>query len=117
MDADVETLGRLGIGAKQRADPVSGRFHAQIARGDRTTIEAAGFTALDAADYLFGVLHTVLRRTASLFLDLDITRRLVDSLEASSPDLVAQTVPEPCRGSSSPMFCGALWRRRSVSAI
>jgi flagellar biosynthesis protein FlhA len=48
----------------------------------------------DAAEYLFLGLHAVVRRMAPEFVDIDITRRLVDPIEATFPDLVLQTVPK-----------------------
>lgn len=45
----------------------------------------------DAAEVVSAALHAVLRRMAPDFLDLDVTRRLVDAVE---PELVAETVPK-----------------------
>lgn len=48
----------------------------------------------DSAEYLCRELRAVVRRMAPLFLDVDVTRRLVDALEPTAPALVAETVPK-----------------------
>lgn len=94
VDETVEGLSKLGIRGETRDDPATGRARARIAAADRAAAEAAGLAAWDAAEYLCLALRAVLRRMAPLFLDIDVTRRLVDTVERTAPDLVAETVPK-----------------------
>jgi type III secretory pathway component EscV len=94
VDETVERLARLRIDGERRDDPVTGQARARIAACDRAAAEAAGLATWDAGEYLFLALHAVLRRMASSFLDLDVTRRLVDFVEGTAPELVAKTVPK-----------------------
>jgi hypothetical protein len=94
VDETVEGLARFGIQGKLHADPVTGQTRARIAACDRTAAEAAGLATWDAAEYLSSALQVVLRRMASSFIDPDVTRRLVDSIEGTAPGLVAKTVPK-----------------------
>jgi type III secretory pathway component EscV len=93
VDETVEGLALHGINGEPRDDPVTGQARSRIAAWDRAAAEAAGLATRDAAEYLSLALQATLRRMASLFLDPDVTRRLVDSVEGTAPDLVAATVP------------------------
>ncbi len=94
VDASVERLSKLGIGGEMRTDPTTGRACARIAAVHRAAADAAGLTTRDAAEYLILALQAVLRRMAPLFLDIDVTRRLVDTVGHMAPELVAETVPQ-----------------------
>jgi type III secretory pathway component EscV len=94
VDETVESLALHGIKAEPRDDPVTCQARARIAACDRAAAKAAGLATWDAAEYLFLALHAVIRRMASSFLDPDVTRRQVDSVEGTAPDLVAKTVPK-----------------------
>jgi type III secretory pathway component EscV len=94
VDETVEGLARLRIQGEPRDNPVTGQACARIAACDRAAAEAAGLATWDAAEYLFLALHAVLRRMASSFLDPDVTRRLVDFVESTAPELVAKTIPK-----------------------
>lgn len=48
----------------------------------------------DAAEHLAFALQAVIRRMASLFLDVDVARRLVDTVARTAPELVAEVVPK-----------------------
>lgn len=87
----VEGLAELGLKGQARDDPVTGQAQALIANADRAAVETAGLTTWDAAEFLIHALQTVITRTASLFLDIDITRRLADAIE--DKDLVNKTIP------------------------
>jgi type III secretory pathway component EscV len=91
VDETVEGLAELGIKGKARDDPATGRARARIAIADRAASEAAGLATWDAAEYLIHALQAVIRRMAPLFLDIDVTRRLVDTVE--DKELVDKTVP------------------------
>lgn len=91
VDETVEGLAELGIKGKSRDDPATGRAHARIATADCAAAEAAGFATWDAAEYLIHALQAVIRRMAPLFLDIDVTRRLVDTVVDT--ELVDKTVP------------------------
>lgn len=93
VDASVERLSKLGIGGEIRNDPATGRARARIAAVDRTAAETAGLTTWDAAEYLTLALQAVLRRMAPLFLDIDVTRRLVDTVGHTAPELEAIRQP------------------------
>lgn len=89
-DESVERLASLGISAQARADPLTGHARACISAADRAAAAAAGLVTWDAAEYLFFSLRAVIRPLAPLFLDIDVTRRLVDCLEdATLPEGVS----------------------------
>jgi type III secretion protein V len=94
VGATVEGLAALGIKGEPRDDPAAGLSCARIAAADRAAAEAAGLATWDAAEYLFLALHAVIRRTASSFLDIDVTRSLLDSLDGTTPERVAEIVPQ-----------------------
>ena len=94
VDETVEGLSELGIRGERRDDPATGRAHARIAPAERSAADVAGLTTWDAAEYLCLALQAVIRRMAPSFLDIDVTRRLVDTFEPAAPELVAETVPK-----------------------
>jgi type III secretion protein V len=93
VDATVEGLAALRINSRPHVHPATGQTLARIAAADRAAAQSAGLTTWDAAEYLFLVLHAVLWRMASSFLDIDVTHHLVDSLEGMAPDRVNEIVP------------------------
>ncbi len=96
VEETIEALAELGIpGEESKDDPATGQPRSWIAAADRATAKAAGLSTWDAAEYLFLVfLKTWLRRMAPEFLDIDVVRRLVDTVEPTAPELVAKTVPQ-----------------------
>ena len=94
VDATLESLADLGIPGEAIADPATGQSRNWIAAADRATAAAAGQTTWDAAEYIFLMLETLLRREAAEFLTIDVARRLVDAVDPTSPELVARTVPK-----------------------
>jgi type III secretory pathway component EscV len=94
VDGTIEKLAALGIRGEPRNDPATGRARARIAATDRSAAEDGGLATWDAAEYLFLAVHAVVRRMAALFLDIDVTWRLVDDLERTSAELVTRTVPK-----------------------
>jgi type III secretion protein V len=93
VDSTVDALAARGIPGEARDDPATGRARTRIAAADRVAAEEAGITTWDAAEYLSLVVQAAYRRNAAAFIDLDTTWRLVELLEHSAPDLVAETVP------------------------
>jgi len=93
VEGTVESLAKLGIKGKQQEDPVTGRACTWITATDLAAIQAVGLTSWDAAEYLFFMLQTVIEPMAPLFLDIDTTRYLVETVEQMVPELVSQTVP------------------------
>lgn len=94
VNETVDRLGKLGINGEPRDDLAAGRARARIAAADRAAAEDAGLMTWDSAEFLISVLKEVLRQHASVFLDIDVTWRLVDAIERSAPELVADTVPK-----------------------
>ncbi len=93
VDGSVESLAELGITAEPRLIAELG-IQASIAPVDRVRAESAGMATWDAAEYLCRALQFELRRWASLFLDVDVTRKLVDVVARSAPELVAEAIPK-----------------------
>ena len=94
VNETVEGLAALGIRGEPQDDPAGGGPFTRIAGVDRIAARAAGLTTWDAGEYIFFVLQQVIRGMASLFLDIDVTRRLVDTVEPTEPKLIAETVPK-----------------------
>jgi TIR domain/FHIPEP family len=94
VDATVEKLAELGITGWPATVPPPNSEGAWIAFADLARAQAAGLPTSDAAEYVTRVLHSHIRRMAPLFLDIDVTRRLVDSFERTDPTLVVQTIPK-----------------------
>jgi type III secretory pathway component EscV len=94
VDATVERLAELGIKGQPAVDLSTDSEAARIGVADLARAQAAGLATLDAAEYVAKLLQSHIRRMASLFLDVDVTRRLVDCFERTAPELVAQTVPK-----------------------
>jgi type III secretory pathway component EscV len=94
VDGTIKELEALGISGERRDDPATGRARARIAAVHRPAAVAGGLATWDAAEYLFLAVQAVVRRMAAVFLDIDVTRRLVDELELTEADLLAKTVPK-----------------------
>ncbi len=94
VEATAQRLAALGIAAQEHTDPATDRELARIAACDRKVARDAGLATHDAAEYLALALQSVMRRMAPLFLDMDVTGRLVDALEPRAPELVRATLPK-----------------------
>lgn len=94
VDATIESLADLGILGESIANPATGQPCSWIVAADRATVVAAGHTTWEAAEYIFLVLETLLRRMAAEFLTIDVARGIVDTVELTAPELVARTVPQ-----------------------
>jgi len=94
VNKPVEGLAELGISGKPLKSPAIGQTHSYIAADDRADADAAGLETWDAGEYICLALRTVLQRMAPLFLDIDITWKLVDIVKHTAPELVARTVPK-----------------------
>jgi len=92
-EATADTLAGLGIRAEPIDPPVLSRFRARINAENRAAAAQAGIRSWDAVEYLVMALQDVIRRNATLFLDIDVAHTLVESFRVTAPELVDATVP------------------------
>jgi hypothetical protein len=88
VDGPLDAIAALGVRWE-----VFARTQGVIAAGDHAAATAAGLGTRDAAEYLMCELQAVLRRFVALFVDIDITRQLVGTVEDANPALVSKVVP------------------------
>ena len=68
-----------------------------IARTDAARARTAGVVVVEGAEIIAEHIEALLRRYAFEFVSIQETRALLDSLEASHPQLVEELVPKPVR--------------------
>jgi len=92
--AYIEGLGLEGVEAE-----LTGMEHrcTWLRRGDVARARAAGVIVVEGAEIIAVHAEALLRRYAFEFVSIQETRALLDSLEASHPQLVEELVPKPVR--------------------
>lgn len=92
VDADPASLAELGIAGAEAsiARNVAGAW---VPVGRRDDLIRAGFDSIEADASMLLILMMVLVDFAPDFIDMDVTRRLLDEAALRDPEIVAATVP------------------------
>ena len=91
--AAVDVLAAQGIRAVPYEDVITTLAVSRIDAADRTAATGMGIESWDTLEYIALALRSLIRRQASLFLDMDGVHRLVSSFRETVPELVDATVP------------------------
>jgi type III secretory pathway component EscV len=88
--ANADKLAAIGVHGEVREQAIGNDSVTRIAQQDRALVSSQGMRSWDAGEFLVAALHSVVRKHASLFLDIDVTRNLA---LATDPAAAERLIP------------------------
>jgi type III secretory pathway component EscV len=90
----VEALNQRGIPAEPGVNPATGADCAWIPATHRMTATGSGLMSWDGPEFMILALSSVLRRRASVFVEMEVVTSMLEQIAPLYPQLVAETVPK-----------------------
>ncbi len=88
--ANADELAAIGVQGEVREQAIGNDSVTRITQQDRALVNSHGIYTWDAGEFLVAALHSVVRKHASLFLDIDGTRNLA---LAADPTAAERLIP------------------------
>ena len=92
VDANADELAAIGVQGDVRQQAIGNDSVTRIAQQDRSLVNSQGIRTWDAGEFLVAALRLVVRKHASLFLDIDGTKNLALAADAAAAERLIPSI-------------------------